>query len=146
MHILIEKSKRLLTLRDGERTVRTFSIALGKCPLGPKEKQGDQKTPEGKYHICLKKMGKYGPSLGISYPNVQDAQRMGADANLLSLIRAAEENRTRPPWGSPLGGEIYIHAGGTDSDWTAGCIALGDEDAQMLYDACGVGIDVVIIP
>lgn len=145
MHILIEKAARLLTLSDGNRKW-VFPIALGKCPEGKKEKQGDQRTPEGHYYVCLKKMGKYGPSLGVSYPSLEDAARFGADEHLLSLIRQAEENRTRPPWGSPMGGEIYIHAGGTGLDWTAGCIALSDEDAKTLYDLCATGTPIDIIP
>ena len=145
MHILIEKAARKLTLiSEGES--RVFPIALGKCPVGHKERQGDMKTPEGEYFVCLKKMGKYGPSLGLSYPNARDAAQFGADAHLMALIRAAEENRTRPPWGSPLGGEIMIHGGGTKSDWTAGCIALSDADAQVLYDLCPEGTKAMIIP
>lgn len=145
MHILIEKAARRLTLTDGGSR-RVFPIALGKCPVGKKEKQGDQKTPEGQYYVCLKKMGKYGPSLGVSYPNTMDAQHFGADEHLLSLIRKAAETLTRPPWGSPMGGEIYIHGSGTESDWTAGCIALSDADAQTLYDLCPEGTPIDIIP
>ena len=145
MHILIEKGKRLLTFTDGDRRL-TFPIALGPCPVGRKERQGDRKTPEGRYHVCLKKMGKYGPSLGVSYPNTDDAQLFGADDHLLSLIRTAEATLSRPPWGSPMGGEIYIHGGGTESDWTAGCIALTDADAQTLYDLCAPGTPIDIIP
>ena len=145
MHILIEKSARRLSLfADGG--VLCFPIALGKNPIGPKEAEGDGKTPEGAYYVCLKKTGKYGPSLGLSYPSSQDALRLHADDRLLSLIRAAEQQGARPPWGSFMGGEIYIHAGGTDSDWTAGCIALRDADAQQLYDLCDVGTRVIIMP
>lgn len=145
MHILIEKNARRLTLTS-DGGVLCFPIALGKNPLGPKEKEGDGKTPEGEYFICLKKMGKYGPSLGLNYPNIRDAVRLGADEHLLSLIRHAEENGARPPWGSPMGGEIYIHAGGIESDWTAGCIALRDADAKRLYDLCETGTPVTIVP
>lgn len=145
MHILIEKNARRLTFVSDGGTL-CFPIALGKCPVGRKEKEGDGKTPEGEYYVCLKKMGKYGPSLGISYPNTQDALLSGADEHLCSLIQSAEKNKTRPPWGSFMGGEIYIHAGGTDSDWTAGCIALGDRDAQTLYDLCPEGTRVTIRP
>lgn len=146
MHIRIEKEKRLLTLWEEDRCLHAFPIALGSHPLGPKEREGDGKTPEGHYHVCLKKMGKYGPSLGVSYPNVRDACRFGADEHLLSLIRESERLCMRPPWGSPMGGEIYIHAGGTERDWTAGCIALEKQHALLLYELCPLGTAIDILP
>ena len=147
MKILIEKQKRRLTLRgDAGETLLCCPIALGGQPLGPKEREGDGRTPEGRYFVCLKKIGKYGPSLGISYPNTRDALRCGAEASLLACIREREAQRLRPPWGSPLGGEIFIHGGGTLRDWTAGCIALSDGDAQTLYEQTEKGTDVEIVP
>jgi len=41
---------------------------------------------------------------------------------------------------------IYIHGGGTEKDWTDGCIALENEDMQELFDAVGVGSKVLILP
>ena len=147
MNIIIEKGKRRLIAQEAEKGI-LFScpIALGSSPAGPKEREGDGKTPEGRYFICLKKRGKYGPSLGISYPNEADARRMQADEQLLHCIRDRAERGERPPWGSPLGGEIYIHGGGTDGDWTAGCIALGDEDAERLYALMDLGDEIEILP
>ena len=140
MRIRIEKEKRELTLLDAsDQPVFFCKIALGSSPVGPKEKEGDGKTPEGEYFICLKKMGKYGPSLGVSYPNEQDAIRMHMDEDLLACIRERTRNGQRPPWGSPLGGEIYIHGGGAEKDWTAGCIALSDQDAEKLYELVPLG-------
>ena len=145
MHILIEKKKRMLTLLDEqEHILLSFPIALGFCPEGAKEKEGDGKTPEGEYYICLKKQGKYGPSLGVSYPNEQDAIRMQMDADLIACIRERARNMERPPWGSLMGGEIYIHGGGTVRDWTAGCIALSDQDAEKLYELVPLGTRVAI--
>ncbi|MBQ4075169.1 MAG: L,D-transpeptidase family protein [Clostridia bacterium] len=147
LKILIEKQKRRLTVTDGERNdIFSCPIALGAHPVGPKEKEGDGKTPEGAYFICLKKRGKYGPSLGVSYPNEGDVIRMGAAEDLLRCIRDRASRGERPPWGSALGGEIYIHGGGTASDWTAGCIALGEDDAQRLYDLIPLGTEVRILP
>ncbi|MFR5856107.1 MAG: L,D-transpeptidase family protein [Lachnospiraceae bacterium] len=40
----------------------------------------------------------------------------------------------RPPWGTALGGEIYLHEGGTASDWTQGCIALESADMARLFE------------
>jgi len=146
MRVLIEKKKRLLTLTDGESTLLSCPVALGAVPEGPKERSGDGKTPEGEYFVCLKKIGKYGPSLGISYPNEADARRLGAEEGLLSCIRERTANQERPPWGTALGGEIYIHGGGTETDWTAGCVALSDADAERLYALTPPGTQVIILP
>lgn len=147
MKILIQKKQRLLSLLDSEENLRfSCPIALGFAPEGPKEKEGDGKTPEGDYFICLKKMGKYGFSLGLSYPNERDARKAGASDDLIACIRERAEKKERPPWGTSLGGEIYIHGGGTDSDWTAGCIALSDQDAEKLYGLAPSGTKVQIIP
>lgn len=146
MKIIIEKKNRKLTVTEQGAAVFSCPVALGFSPLGNKEKEGDGKTPEGRYFVCLKKMGKYGPSLGINYPSVSDALRLGADESLLDCIREREAMGQRPPWGSFMGGEIYIHGGGTEKDWTAGCIALEDADAEKLYALCDAGTEVVILP
>ena len=147
MRICIEKSARRLTLLgEKEEVLFACPVALGAHPIGPKEREGDGKTPEGDYFICLKKRGKYGPSLGISYPSVEDALRLGADEALLRCIRERTAQRKRPPWGTPLGGEIYLHGGGTEGDWTAGCVALADADAESLYARVPLGTPVRIIP
>ena len=147
MRVLIEKAaRRLRLMNDYDEILVSYPIALGCCPVGPKEREGDGKTPEGRYFVCLKKIGKYGPSLGVSYPNEQDALRMNAPDELITCIRERAERGERPPWGSFLGGEIYIHGGGADTDWTAGCIALSDADAQALYDAVPMGTVIKIDP
>lgn len=138
MQILIEKALRRLTLRKGAETLFSCRIALGREPAGAKEAEGDGRTPEGEYSVCLvKEQGKYGRSLGLSYPNPADAQRAFAQnridaATLANILLAHAENR-RPPWGSPLGGEIYIHEGGSQHDWTQGCIALEEADMDELF-------------
>ena len=53
---------------------------------------------------------------------------------------------TRPPWKTALGGEIMIHGGGTDSDWTEGCIAVSDLEAEELFRALPLGTPVEIAP
>ena len=145
MRIVIEKARRRLTLLDdaaGE--MLRCPIGLGRCPIGTKNRKGDGKTPEGMYFVCLKKQGKYGPALGVSYPNGADAARTGADAALAACIRAREAAGERPPWGTALGGEIYIHGGGAERDWTAGCIALSDADAERLYQLTPLGTAIEI--
>ena len=75
MRVIIEKHERRLTVFEGEREVFRCRAALGREPEGPKQREGDGRTPEGVYAICLvKERGKYGRSLGLSYPGMHDAQ------------------------------------------------------------------------
>ncbi len=60
-------------------------------------------------------------------------------------MRALARKRT-PPWDTALGGEIFIHGGGTSGDWTAGCVALDNADMQELFDSVPLGTPVRIEP
>lgn len=138
MNILIEKKLHRLSLLDGEAVLFTCPVALGRDILLPKEWEGDGRTPEGCYRVCLvMEKGKYGRSLGLSYPSVEDAEAALADGRIDEAthraIKQAHCEERRPPWGSPLGGEIYLHEGGSKRDWTQGCIALESRDMDKIF-------------
>lgn len=146
--IKIYKADRRLELLGDEKLIGRFKIALGNKSIGDKEKEGDRKTPEGEYYVCTRNdKSKFTLSLGLSYPNTNDAKR-GLDKGIIddstfNDISKAINNKKRPPWNTPLGGEIMIHGGGNVKDWTWGCIALSDEDIKILWDY--VAIETVII-
>ena len=136
--ILIEKKDRLLTLISKGKVLKTYQIALGGNPIGPKERQGDNKTPEGTYVIDSKnKKSRYHLSLHISYPNEKDKKR-------------AKELGVSP------GGDIMIHgikngfswAGDlhTEVDWTKGCIAVTDEEIEEIDKLAPNGTIIEIRP
>ncbi len=149
--IVIKKGKRVLELFDGERLVKTYKIALGFAPAGDKEKQGDGKTPEGEFYICTKNdRSKFYLSLGLSYPNIEDAKRGLKDKIITqkehdAIVKANGERRM-PPQKTKLGGEIYIHGGGTENNWTRGCTALENRDIKEIFEAFSVGASVKIEP
>ncbi len=148
-HIIIKKSARTLELFDGGKLIKTYKIALGFAPEGDKEQQGDGKTPEGEFYIFTKNdQSKFYLSLGISYPSTDDAER-GLQAKLITkkerdAIVKAINNQQKPPQNTKLGGEIYIHGGGTGKDWTWGCAALDDADIREIFDIVSVGTKVEI--
>ena len=136
--ILIEKKARRLTLFHNNTPVKTYEIALGRQPEGPKQFQGDNKTPEGRYLIdSRKKNSSYHRALHISYPNAKDA------------AFAAKQKR-------PAGGDIMIHGlpNGMGSlgpfhrlrDWTAGCIAVTNAEIEEIWRAVPDGTPVEIRP
>lgn len=149
--LVVKKSERKLKVFDGEKLVKTYQIVLGSVPVGDKEIRGDGKTPLGKFYVFTKNnKSKFYLSLGVSYPSIDDAER-GLRENLISqeehdaILQAISEKKM-PPQNTKLGGEIYIHSGGTITDWTQGCIALRDEEMKEIFDAIPLGAKIEIIP
>jgi hypothetical protein len=69
------KSDRTLKLFDGRRLAKTYPCCIGRA-AGDKEREGDHKTPEGRFCVCYKNPGsKFTRSLGLNYPNEEDAAR-----------------------------------------------------------------------
>ncbi|MFP5263534.1 MAG: murein L,D-transpeptidase family protein [Blastocatellia bacterium] len=149
--IVIRKGARELTLYDGARAVRVYRVGLGFDPEGDKARQGDGRTPEGSFYVCVKNSkSRYYLSLGLSYPSERHAARGLRDGLITraqhdQIIRALG-SKARPPWDTPLGGEIFIHGHGSKSDWTFGCVALEDGDMKELFDATPEGTQVVVEP
>lgn len=149
--ILVKKKERKLEIFDGEKLIKSYDISLGFVPEGDKEIEGDGKTPEGEFYIFTKNPESlFFLSLGISYPNIEDAER-GLKNGLISQadhdeIVKAINDKTMPPQKTKLGGEIYIHGGGCKADWTAGCMALENEKMQEIFNAVEVGTTVKIRP
>ena len=136
--VLIEKKKRRLTLISEGKAIKTYKIALGGDPIGPKERRGDKKTPEGIYTIASRnRHSDYHLSLRISYPNEKD-------------IKRAKELGVSP------GGDIMIHGiknglawlGGFHSeiDWTEGCIAVTNKEMEEIARLVPNGTPVEIRP
>ena len=147
--IRIHKGRRVLELvMDGEVAGR-FPIGLGFAPEGDKERQGDGRTPVGEYYVCSRNdRSHYYLSLGVSYPNTEDARR-GLDSGLIDQetyerIAGAQVRRALPDWNTPLGGEICIHAGGSQRDWTWGCVATEEETMDILWEYCPHGTPILI--
>lgn len=149
--IVVTKSKRQLALYSGEKLVRLYTVGLGFSPKADKARQGDGCTPEGSFYVCVKNpQSSFYLSLGLSYPNKEHAERGLRDRIITRAqyddIISAIQRRARPPWNTPLGGEIFIHGNGSQSDWTWGCVALDNENMKELYDAIPKGTGVVIEP
>jgi len=144
------KSAHVMTVFDGDRPVKSYRAAVG-GGKGDKEREGDRCTPEGEFTVCVKNPDSdYVLSLGLSYPNAEDAARGLRDgligrAEHDEIVRAIEQGGC-PPWTTALGGEIMIHGCGAGRDWTLGCIALEDDDIREVYPAVPVGTPVAIDP
>ena len=134
--IRVEKAARRLILlgRNGAILRNYEGIQLGDAPVGHKQFEGDERTPEGRYVIDFgNPASAYHLSLHISYPNAGD--------------RAFAESQGRSP-----GGDIFIHGqpnalriGRMPGDWTDGCIALSNEEIEELWSLVGDGTPIEIV-
>jgi len=136
--VVVWKSKRQLELYAKGKLVKSYVVALGRNPVGPKEQDGDKRTPEGIYSIELhKEQSSFHRALRVSYPSPAD--------------RAAAAKRGVAP-----GGDIMIHGlhNGLGligrmhrwMDWTSGCMAVTDPEIEEIYRAVPDGTRVEIHP
>lgn len=145
---IVKKARRLYLYEKGE-LLRSYPIGLGFDPVTDKERQGDGRTPEGVFHVRVKNSSsQFHLSLGLDYPNYEDASRGFVDdlidfPEYVQIINAIND-AAMPPQETLLGGEIYIHGNGADSDWTKGCIALEDADIEELFSLIPLGTRVRI--
>lgn len=123
--VVVRKSERRLYLMHANSVLRSYRVALGLNPVGPKVQEGDSRTPEGHYQLTRRNpRSEFFLSILVSYPNDRDLQR-------------ARRNRLTP------GGAIMIHGLPNElrreptyyekRDWTDGCIAVSDSDMLEIW-------------
>jgi murein L,D-transpeptidase YafK len=135
--VVFKSERKMLVVKEG-RVVKTYRIALGRSPVGTKRCRGDNRTPEGEYHVTHRVPdSRYFLALHLSYPSASDTM----------LARNA---------GCEPGGSIEIHGLAAEfgwmghrhleRDWTNGCIAVTNEEMKELYRGVAVGTPVEIYP
>ena len=136
--IVILKSARTMTLLSGSKVLKTYKVALGSVPIGPKQVEGDHKTPEGIYQIDAKNAhSQFHLSLHISYPSAADQQRarsMGARPGGAIMIHGL----ARP--------FAYLGPLHRQTDWTDGCVAVTNAEIEEIWKLVPVGTRVEIRP
>ena len=136
--IVVEKAARRLTLYSGGAPVRSYRVSLGRAPVGPKQREGDKKTPEGRYRIIEHKAdSSYHRALRVSYPELADverAKRQGVSAGSDIMVHGLAN-------GLGFFGRTHRVA-----DWTAGCVALTDDEIEQVYAAVADGTEIEIRP
>ena len=136
--VVVLKSERTLQLVNHGRVIKTYKVALGGDPIGPKTRQGDHKTPEGSYVLDFRNAhSKFYKAIHISYPSARD--------------RAAAREQGASP-----GGDVFLHglpnglgylgAAHRLKDWTDGCIAVTDAEIDEIWAAVKGGTPIEIRP
>lgn len=136
--IVVEKSVRRLTLFQNGRVLKSYPVALGRAPIGAKEYEGDQRTPEGIYKIDFHKPDSdYHLALHISYPEQHDIDRAAVDG-----LSAGSDIMIH---GLP-NGRGWIGRFHRRSDWTAGCVAVANFEIEEIYRAVPDGTPIELRP
>jgi murein L,D-transpeptidase YafK len=136
--VVVLKKERTLELLSAGKVIKSYKIALGGDPLGPKTRQGDHKTPEGVYVLDSRNShSQFHRAIHISYPNARD--------------RASAQAKGVSP-----GGDVFVHGlpngygwvGGSHrmKDWTDGCIAVTNEEIEEIWKAVDDGTPIEIRP
>jgi murein L,D-transpeptidase YafK len=136
--ILVEKSARRLSIFRNGKNLKSYCVALGHNPIGAKQEEGDMRTPEGVYTIDSRNpQSDYHLALHVSYPSEEDTARAaerGVNAGFDIMIHGIQNG------GGWIGAFHRMH------DWTAGCIALTDEEIEELWRVTRDGTPIEIRP
>ena len=136
--VIVRKAARQLELRRAGRVIKTFRVALGWDPSGPKRQEGDGRTPEGVYTLDWRNASSsFCRSVHVSDPRAGD-------------------DRHAVRWGVSPGGQIMLHGlpngvpadriGHPYVDWTNGCIALTNEEIDEIWAQVEDGTTIIIYP
>lgn len=136
--VVVHKRERKLVLLSQGKELRSYKVALGGEPIGPKTRQGDHRTPEGLYILDSRNPNShFYKAFHISYPNAKD-------------IAAAKKLGVSP------GGDIMLHGLPKEyawvgkahalHDWTDGCVAVTDEEMDEIWKLVRVGTPIEIKP
>jgi len=136
--IVVLKSERTLMLMHEGKPFKTYKVALGGQPIGPKTQQGDHKTPEGTYTIDGRNLhSQFYKGLHVSYPSAQDvaqARKRGVSPGGAIMIHGLPN------------GMAWVGSAHLARDWTDGCIAVTDEEIDEIWKLVPNGTLVEIKP
>ena len=134
--VKVDKSERKMSLLDGDKIVKEFTVAFGANPKGHKLQEGDEKTPEGEYLLDYKKEdSSFYRAMHISYPNKSDedhARNLGVSAGGFIMVHG---QRNWLGWLAPITQRF---------NWTNGCIALTNSEMDEFMDLVSVGTKIQV--
>jgi murein L,D-transpeptidase YafK len=143
-YIIVDKSDYELKVYDDDGWYATYPIVFGSKDLSDKMREGDKKTPNGKFKIILKKIhNKWGPELLLDYPTPENVQTFNQRKQKGVIPKTAR-----------IGSGIAIHATRPEEEWTIdnfynwtdGCVSVKYTEMKDLYSYIPVGTPVTIQP
>lgn len=134
--VKVDKSENKMYLLDNGKVIKEYRVALGDSPKGHKEKEGDEKTPEGTYTLDYKKEdSSFYRSMHISYPNqtdLEEAKKKGVSAGGFIMVHG---QRNKFGWLSNFTQNF---------NWTNGCIALTNAEMDEFMTLVKIGTKIQI--
>jgi len=136
--VVVYKRERKLVLLSQGKELRSYKVALGSEPVGPKTRHGDHRTPEGVYTLDSRNPNShFYKAFHISYPNSKDiaaAKKVGVGAGGDIMLHGLPKEYA---W---VGKAHILH------DWTDGCIAVTNEEMDEIWKLVRVGTPIEIKP
>jgi len=155
--LLVDTDSLVLQVMEGGRVAYTFEdISIGRYGASRDKVRGDHQTPIGNFRIgWISDETRFHRFMGLNYPDAE-AARQGYERGLIDdeqwrRIRYALNTGNVPPQNTILGGMIGIHGVGQGDleihgqyNWTNGCVALTNEQIDILSSYVRVGTRVEI--
>jgi len=136
--VVVRKAARRLELFRGNELLKTYTVSLGRHPIGTKTQQGDGRTPEGEYRLDYRNPGSsFHKALHISYPepaDIESARSRGVDPGGLVMVHGTKNG---------LGwlGRLYRAI-----DWTDGCVAVTNGEIDEIWRVVPDGTKIILKP
>ena len=141
-YIIIDKSDFELRVYDQDGWFATYPVVFGSKDTADKMREGDKRTPNGKFKVLSKKISpKWGMELLLDYPNEESVRKFN-ERKAKGLIPAQAK----------IGNGIAIHGTRPQEEWTVdnfynwtdGCISLKYSEMKDLYSYIPQGTEVTI--
>jgi len=136
--VVVYKRERKLVLLSKGKEVRSYRVALGGAPAGPKMREGDHRTPEGLYVLDSRNSNsQFYKAFHISYPNKNDiavARKMGVSPGGNIMLHGLPK------------AYAWVGKAHTLHDWTDGCVAVTNEEMDEIWKLVRVGTPIDIRP
>ena len=134
--VLVDKSEKKMYLISEGRKIKEYDVVFGSNPIGHKQQEGDERTPEGKYILDYKQANSsFYKAIHISYPNKKDkarARKRGVEPGGLIMIHGQKNGFGWLSWLMQW------------FNWTKGCIAVTNTDMDEIWQLVKVGTPIEI--
>ena len=136
--VLVKKSEKKMYLLAEGKSIKEYQVVFGANPKDHKQKEGDERTPEGKYILDYKKENSsFYKAIHISYPNEEDkakAQYSGVNPGGSIMIHGQKNGLSWLSWLSQR------------FNWTDGCIAVTNKEMDEIWGLINEGTPIEIQP
>jgi murein L,D-transpeptidase YafK len=139
----VHKRDSVLIVSCGGHEKARMWTTFGANPEGAKEREGDDKTPEGSYRIVeVRRTSRFQVFMLLDYPNAADRALSRTGSAIGVHGQASSKSFLGRAW------IRFAHLTGASRIWgpTDGCIAVSNEDVAALATIVQPGTPIVVLP